>query len=183
MDLNLEVGKYYVGMDGAVQEINSGDGVASDYPFVSKQGRMFHPNGAWARRIAQEPRNLLFECDRDGWVKWEGQGECPIPWAKAGEWEAELSDGLVETDTSDASECVWSHDNLGDIIAFRLIPKEEAPATKERRRDTITLPGSALRELIGAAKDAQVLLERSGDESANRCVRALDEAINQARKK
>lgn len=57
------------------------------------------------------------------------------------------------------------------------------PADEDNRRGTITLSGPVLRELIGAAKDAQVLLERSGDESANRCVRALDEAINQARKK
>lgn len=57
------------------------------------------------------------------------------------------------------------------------------PADEDNRRGTITLSGPVLRELIGAAKDAQVLLERCGDEAANRCVKKLDKAINNVRSK
>lgn len=197
MALNLEVGRYYVGMNGVVHEIVHGGGVCLGSPFVSARGRLFYPDGAFARLGTQHPCNLLFECDKDGWVKWDGKGECPIPWAKAGEWEFIFRDGVTVLANHSIEVYDWKHSpSFGDIIAFRLIPNGEqypfidatnlqcAPVEpKGNRRDIVTLPGPALRELIGAVKDAQVLLERSGDEAANRCVRALDEAINQVRRK
>jgi hypothetical protein len=68
----------------------------------------------------------------DGWVQWHG-GECPIPNAKAGEYELEFRDGRVLNPKRGlAMDYVWGHVSSesiikgGDIIAYRLIEQEQS---------------------------------------------------------
>jgi len=64
------------------------------------------------------------------WITWTG-GECPIPDAKAGEYELLMSNVNKLTDDKpdfDATEVFWHHNNAdaGEVIAYRLIEKEQS---------------------------------------------------------
>lgn len=64
------------------------------------------------------------------WINWIG-GECPIPDAKAGEYELLMSNvnKLAEDKPDfDATEVFWHHINAdaGEVIAYRLIEKEQS---------------------------------------------------------
>ena len=64
----------------------------------------------------------------DGWIAWEG-GECPIPHAKAGEWEAKERNGKITTQMCDAAADAWDHRpdcDRYDIVAYRLKPATAA---------------------------------------------------------
>ena len=64
----------------------------------------------------------------DGWISWPG-GECPIPWANAGEYEAKARGGsryTLEPDTS-AKALDWRDTGADwNIIAYRLKPPTAA---------------------------------------------------------
>lgn len=57
----------------------------------------------------------------DGWIPHSG-GECPIPWAKAGEFERKFSNGNIAVSRLDADHigCSWTNPNGFRIIAYRL---------------------------------------------------------------
>jgi len=62
--------------------------------------------------------------NNEGWIEWDG-GECPIPWAKAGEFEVKFRDGSLNEDKCmdaiDWGSC-WEKDNVcDDIVAYRLL--------------------------------------------------------------
>jgi hypothetical protein len=57
-----------------------------------------------------------------GWIEWHG-GECPIPDAKAGEFEYKYSNDSVYSDEN-ANDLDWYHGEYGDIIAYRFIEQE-----------------------------------------------------------
>lgn len=62
------------------------------------------------------------------WIEWNG-GECPIPDAKAGEYEIERRYGDQEIPLCNAKAADWQHENAFyecDIIAYRLIEKEQS---------------------------------------------------------
>lgn len=69
-------------------------------------------------------RQVRQEKADDGWIKHDG-GECPIPWARAGEFEHRLRNGEIRQ-KEDANRPSWSHpwgedeDPAYDIIAYRL---------------------------------------------------------------
>lgn len=79
---------------------------------------------ALTRELALAEQDIT-KPDADGWIPWAG-GECPIPDAKAGEYEIIFRD-LMRTkavDTYSATAWVWRHLNGGsDITAYRLIKR------------------------------------------------------------
>lgn len=65
------------------------------------------------------------------WIDWAG-GQCPIPNAKAGDFEVKFRGGNVG-DICDASEYVWGEDRDGTIIAYRV----RLPASDDLLRQAI----------------------------------------------
>lgn len=63
------------------------------------------------------------------WIEWTG-GECPIPDAKAGEYEIERRNGDQGIPLCDANSADWLHEEdvffEYDITAYRLIEKEQS---------------------------------------------------------
>jgi hypothetical protein len=66
------------------------------------------------------------------WIEWTG-GECPILDAKAGQYELELRDGrFIKPNHPFAEDYSWHHacsgsiSRMHDIIAYRLIEKEQS---------------------------------------------------------
>lgn len=55
------------------------------------------------------------------WITHDG-GECPIPWAKAGEFEVKGRNGQIVVAQAPASlRCIWDHlYDQSDVIAYRL---------------------------------------------------------------
>jgi hypothetical protein len=62
------------------------------------------------------------------WISWDG-GECPIPDAKAGEYEIHFRNGYKKLTFDDAIDRDWSRTPEfynSHIIAYRLIEKEQS---------------------------------------------------------
>lgn len=79
----------------------------------------------WFPRVPITPRREP-AADAEGWIPWAG-GECPIPYARAREWEALSRGGQPELSQMPARADVWRHHNLDhDIVAYRLTTKEQS---------------------------------------------------------
>lgn len=129
MTLTLKVGRKYRSRDGKVVQIVSKDETGT-LPFRGSNGEQYSPTGGYLSQGGPYDGDLLTEIEEpmtDGWIAHYG-GPCPIPEAKAGEYEIRLRDYPTDMGkTYPASSCEWVH--LGcrtDIIAYRIIRKDSA---------------------------------------------------------
>lgn len=71
------------------------------------------------------------------WIKWNG-GECPIPHAKAGEWQGRYKDGDICGNGADATDLRWHWINGGsggDKVAYRVKLTAQADPRPEEEPD------------------------------------------------
>lgn len=81
-------------------------------------GKCLNPDIVAVRLVKQS--STLKERLEDGWIPHDG-GPCPIPWAKAGEWEFRMRTRTSHLCTGSSERFRWGHrKDAGDIIAYRL---------------------------------------------------------------
>lgn len=108
--------------DGELQ-VNPPSGGWVDWP------QRYFPGMEW------KPHELRRRPTYNGWIEWKG-GECPIPHAKAVEWEVQWevrlrkpTEGAITGAESSAVDAWWWHDDPSDpheIVAYRLKPATAA---------------------------------------------------------
>lgn len=88
---------------------------------------MVQTGTSYANRWKMKPEVSIFDVvkthqnnlDENPWIPHDG-GECPIPWAEAGEFEAEQDSGYVFTNIAAKTLVVWASNSIDPIIAYRL---------------------------------------------------------------
>lgn len=82
--------------------------------------------------------------DAQGWITWKG-GECPIPDAKAGEYEIRFGNGEIKAgDICDAIHWHWEHifnDADYNIVAYRLVKPDHSQLANSEQNDYPVMEG------------------------------------------